>query len=304
VLTGWFYQYAPVRSMRVIQQPDPARLSEGVLVTNIDVFTELGFGWDRPAAQQPVDITSVREVLADFDRGMAGHVWAAAYLEGNPFTYPEVQTLLEGVTVGGRKVSDAQQILRLRDGYVLLRDMVADGSFAVDKPTSDALHAAIAAQEALESGHFRGEGAATSDVSVNLGERGTHFPPGTEPGGANLVARYEQGLRALGDCQRPFEQAAAYFLFAADNQFYFDGNKRTARAMMNGILLAAGAHAVLVPAQARDEFNRIMRDFYADRDATAAMDLFGSCGPRRAATRDRLERINELVRDPHRTMGP
>ena len=67
------------------------------------------------------------------------------------------------------------------------------------------------------------------------------------------------GLHALKECETPFDKAAAYFLFAADNQFYFDGNKRTARAMMNGLLLAAGAHAVLVPAQAREEFNETMR---------------------------------------------
>lgn len=267
-------------------------------MADTDLFQALDFRWDTSAVRRPVDILSVAEVLADFDRGMAGHVWAAAVLEGNPFTYPEVQTLLEGVTVGGRKVSDAQQILRLRDGYTLLRDMVAAGSFTLTKTTSDALHAAITSGEALESGHFRGEGAASSDVSVHLGERGTHFPPPTEPGGANLRMLHTRGLRALEDSDAPFEKAAAYFLFAADNQFYFDGNRRTARAMMNGVLLAAGAHAVLVPAQARDEFNETMRDFYADRDATAAMELLASCGPRMEPTRQRLLRINRALREP------
>jgi Fic family protein len=266
-------------------------------VSDDDVFRALRFHWDRPDAMRPVDTVSVDEVLADFDRGMAGHVWAAAVLEGNPFTYPEVQTLLDGVTVGGHKVSDAQQILRLRDGHALLRDTVASGTFALNKATSDALHAVIATGEALESGHFRGEGAATSDVAVNLGERGTHFPPPTQAGGENLRMLYASALQSLEACDAPFEKAAAYFLFAADNQFYFDGNKRTARAMMNGLLLAAGVHAVLVPAQAREEFNETMRDFYADRDATAAMALLGSCGPRVDETRQRLIQINRTLRN-------
>ena len=85
-------------------------------------------------------------------------------------------------------------------------------------------------------------------------------------------------LQSLEACDAPFEKAAAYFLFAADNKFYFDRNKRTARAMMNGLLLAAGVHAALVPAQAREEFNETMRDFDADRDATAAMALLGVAG--------------------------
>lgn len=273
-------------------------------MSDIAMFDALGFHWDRAHARRPVDVLSVSEVLADFDRGMAGHVWAAAVLEGNPFTYPEVQTLLEGVTVGGHKVSDAEQILRLRDGYTLLRNLVASGEFALTKNVSDALHAVIASGEALEAEHFRGEGASASDVTVHLGERGTHFPPHTEPGGANLRALHARGLSALEQCDVPFEKASAYFLFAADNQFYFDGNKRTARAMMNGVLLAAGAHAVLVPAQARDEFNETMRDFYADRDATATMELLASCGPRIEPTRARLLRINRALRDPGSGIAP
>lgn len=133
-------------------------------------------------------------------------------------------------------------------------------------------------------------------VTVNLGELGTHFTPRTQTGGANLSTLFSSGLHALKECETPFEKAAAYFLFAADNRFSFGRNKRTARAMMNGLLLAAGAHAVLVPAQAREEFNETMRDFYADRDATAVMALLGSCGPRVNETRDRLVQINRRLR--------
>ena len=261
-----------------------------------ELFSALGFHWDRTRAQRPVTQVTVREALASFDRDMAGHVWAAAALEGNPFTYPEVQTLLEGITVGGRKVADADQVLRLRDAYVLLRDRVATGEFSLTKQTSDAIHAVVARNEALEPGHFRGEGPLTSGVGVNLGEFGTHVPPPTEPGGANLRAIHTRGVESLRDVEHPFERAAAYFLFAADNQFYFDGNKRTARSMANGVLMSAGIMPVLVPAQARQEFNEAMVGFRVSRDGTAMMDLLGSCGPRLEETRARQEEINRRVR--------
>lgn len=38
-------------------------------------------------------------------------VFDTVALEGNPLTFPEVKTLLEGVTVGGRRVEDAEQVL-------------------------------------------------------------------------------------------------------------------------------------------------------------------------------------------------
>ena len=135
----------------------------------------------------------------------------------------------------------------------------------------------------------------TSPVAVNLGELGTHLPPPTQAGGGNLRDLYETGLRTLKGIEHPFERACAYFLFAADNQFYFDGNKRTARSMMNGLLMSVGINAILVPAQARQEFNQAMVDFHVGRDGTAIMDLFGSCGPRWEETLSRQQQLNEAV---------
>lgn len=273
-------------------------------MSDIAMFDALGFHWDRARATRPVDLLSVSEVLADFHRGMAGHVWATANLQGNTFTYPEVQTLLEGVTVGGRKVSDMEQILRLRAGHTLLRDLVASGQFALTENVSDALHAVIASGKARDAGLFRERAASASDVTAHQGEHGNGFPPRIEPVGADIRALHARGLSALAQCDAPFEKASAYFLFAAVNRFYLDGNECTARAMMNGVLLAAGVHAVLVPTQARDEFNETMQNFYADRDATAIMEMLASCGPRIEPTRTRLTRINRALRDPDSGRAP
>ena len=66
----------------------------------------LGYTWDRSAVPRDVPSFSVERALWRFQRSLAEYVWDAAVLEGNPLTYPEVQTLLDGITVGGRKISD------------------------------------------------------------------------------------------------------------------------------------------------------------------------------------------------------
>lgn len=263
-----------------------------------DLFTVLGFSWDRTLAQLPVSTQSVQTVVGDFDARLAGHVWSAAVLEGNPFTYPEVQTLLDGITVGGHRVSDANQVLALRDSYVRLREMVLDGSFALTKPVSDELHSIVARHESIESGHFRGEGAATGGGWVMRGERGYHQAPDSGPGLAYL---YQQGVDALGAVDAPFERACAYFLFAARHQFYFDGNKRTARALMNGELMRHGIPAVLIPGAARLEFNTKMVNFYADGAATEMFEFLASCGPREDVTHKRLIAISRGGRSSGRS---
>jgi Fic family protein len=240
----------------------------------------LGFTWDRPAVPGNISVHTVDRALWRYQRALPGFVWDAAVLEGNPFTYPEVQTLMEGITVGGRKLSDERQVANLAEGARELVQLVKSGEFHLDKAASDHLHYLIARDEALEAGHFRGEGTLTLTPGVNLGEHGTYRPPPTERGGANLRRIFERGVETLRtEIDAPFEQAIAYFLFAALQQFYFDGNKRTGRWMMNGHLMRHGIDAISVPASRRAEFNAAMVEFFRTKDGTGMFAFMASCHP-------------------------
>jgi len=243
----------------------------------------VGFGWDRAAVAVlagQVGVHTPEQAVWLYQRSLSEFVWDAAVLEGNPFTYPEVQTLMDGITVGGRKLSDERQVANLAEAAKELAALVKSGHFALDKPTSDRLQYLIARDEALEAGHFRGEGALTLTPGVNLGEHGRYLPPNTEPGGENLRRIHSQGLEAIqAGIADPFEQALAYFLFASLQQFYFDGNRRTGRSMMNGHLMSHGIDAISVPAARRLEFNAGMVDFFRTRHATAMFGFLASCHP-------------------------
>ena len=192
-----------------------------------------------------------------------------------------MKTLLEGVTVGGRKLSDQEQILNLAESAKFLVDLVQRRQFSVDKSTFCSLQGLVARHEALERGHFRGEGAEsrfTPDVA--LGERGRFTPLPTEPGAPQLNKVFEAGAGLLQrEVSNPFERGAAFFLFGALQQFFFDGNKRTSRSMMNGILMSEGIDAISIPAIRAREFNERMVDFYTTRNATDMMAFVVDCHP-------------------------
>jgi len=81
-------------------------------------------------------------------------------LEGNPFTFPEVKTLPDGVTVGGHRISGQEQILNLAESFRRLLMMVKNGQFELSKLIFTELNSIIVHKEALEQGVFRGEGLA------------------------------------------------------------------------------------------------------------------------------------------------
>ncbi len=243
----------------------------------------LNMQWDSAAV--PLEVFSgnanlvVDRAVKRFQRSLPQFVWEAAQLEGNPFTFPEVQTLLDGVTVGGRKLSDAQQIIGLRDSMRLLCDEVLSGTFAATKDMACRLNALIARDEALEWGVFRGEGKERSNVSVNLGPVTSWLPKRTEAGGQNLIDAFNVGKVALDKVLHPVERAFALKLFMAREQFFFDGNKRTARAMMNGVLMSNGFDGISIPASKQLAYNQAMTQFYPSGDATEMMQLLASCFP-------------------------
>jgi Fic family protein len=247
----------------------------------MDLFKALGFHWNRSAVPSVLPTHAIERTAFRFHRMLPEFVWDASVLEGNPFTFPEVKTLLDGVTVGGRKISDQEQVLNLAESSKHLLRLVKAGQFAMDKLTFTALHGLVARNEALEWGHFRGEGRETHYTpDVGLGEHGRYTPLATLAGAPALSRLFANGLQALqSQAPQAFEQATAFFLFGALQQFFFDGNKRTSRFMMNGILMSAGIDAISVPAAKAQEFNQNMVDFYRTKDATNMMAFLVNCHP-------------------------
>lgn len=259
-------------------------------------FDTLGFSWDRTAVPREFPRVSRERALFRFRRMLPEYVWDAGVLEGNPFTFPEVKTLLDGVTVGGRKLSDQEQILNLAQGAKRLVSMVSQSRFAVDKATFCELQSLVARNEAPEWGHFRGEGSEIADTpDVALGERGRFTPLPTISGATTLNEVFANGIRSLErEVPNPFERAMAFYSFGALQQFFFDGNKRTSRFMMNGILMSEGIDAVSIPAARAQEFNSNMVEFYITRNATKMMAFIVDCHP--SATQ--IHEINDMPEVP------
>ena len=181
-------------------------------------------------------------------------VYNTAALEGNAMTYPEVETLLDGITVGGHKLSDEQQILNQNRSVELLFKMLEDDTFSVSKDILFQLHTEVAKDEALTWGLFR-------DGNVNIG--GTDYLP---PNPSQLNELFEERVLALNEIVHPILRGLTYFLFGARSQFFYDGNKRTSRLMMNGVLLSNGYPMLNIKAKDRLEFNKQMIAFYDSGD--------------------------------------
>ena len=232
------------------------------MVSPID--SSLGFSYS-PCTYSTSTRPDVRRACFRVRKVLEGIVYDTVALENNPFTFPEVKTLMDGITVGGHHLSDANQVINQATSWRKLLRQVETGDFALDAANFKCLHALVAKEEALTWGVFRDE-----QVSI----AGTEYQP---PAHTKLETVFRQGIQTLSSIPDVHERAIATFLFGALNQFFFDGNKRTARLMMNGQLLQAGFDAISIPARRKEEFNREMIRFYDTRDGTAMFGFLADC---------------------------
>ena len=230
------------------------------------VFKAFGFAWN-PAAipfptlaapDTPRAIWRAKKIFAEI-------IHDITVMEGNPFTVPEIQTLLDGITVGGRKVTEAQQVLNQKDSLLLLFEMVEQGTFALTPDVALKLQFLAARREALEEGVFR-----TGKVSIS----GTTYLP---PVGSDLRATFEKLATASLQIDNLFERGMAFFLFVARTRCFWNGNKRTGRLLMNGLLLQSGQDILSIPAAKRQEFNEKMIHFYESAEVTEMMAFLSHC---------------------------
>ena len=189
-------------------------------------------------------------------------------LEGMPFTFPEVKTFIQGITVGGHKISDHEKLKQQQLAWKKLIDMVEKNDFNLSEKTSCTLEGIAAKDEALEPGIIR-----NGAVSVSSGDY-SFQPPDNE----KLPALFSTVIKEANDknkpiCERGYKLAAEY----AFNQFHWDGNKRTGNLMMNGLFLDNGILPCPIPAKRLNEYNTALMDLYKNGQYKPVIDFHRSC---------------------------
>ena len=211
----------------------------------------------------------------DAKRLIAQIVTDVVNLEDINYTVPEVQTLLDGITVGGHKLQDELITLNQIKAWRYFFITIEDGTFSFDKNYLLRLHNLVASKEALTWGEFR---------NGQVGISGTDYLP---PKAAELNLLWdnlEQEINQKLLCRQAitieiYRTAVLLFAKMARIQFFFDGNKRTARMMMSGILLSCGLPMINIPAKRKLEFNQIMIKYYDSEDFESLFNFMYSCIP-------------------------
>lgn len=179
-------------------------------------------------------------------------IYCGMKMENRAITFPQTQTILNGVNVPGVQLDDIQAILNMRDAW---RYLLNDIHTPVTVDYLCKINEYVARNEALEWGKLR-----TGAVSIS----GTSYVPPI-PNRADV----EQELRTflLDTKTTATEKALQAFVWGARGQFFWDGNKRTSLVLANKILIPAGAGILTISDSHMEQFNALLVTYYNTGDS-------------------------------------
>lgn len=183
-------------------------------------------------------------------------IYNSAYVEGCNVTFPQTETILQGMVINNVSVNDIQTVLNLRDAWRYILSIVKDLK-TVDLDFINKVNEYISRNESLSWGTLR---------TGNIGVSGTNYiPPIPEE---QNVKDY---LKNIDNIKNPMDRALIYFLSATKNQFYWDGNKRTSIVVANAILIANGCGILTIDKDNAIMYNELLTKLYNSKES--GMDL-------------------------------
>lgn len=179
------------------------------------------------------------------------NVYCGMRMENRAVTFPQTQTILNGVNVPNVQLDDIQAILNMRDAWRYLMNSTNE-PLTVEHICK--LNEFIARNEALEWGKLR-----TGSVGIS----GTDYKPPIP-----LYERVKEELEQILTADvSATERALNAFAWGARGQFFWDGNKRTSLTVANKIMLMHGAGILTITDAHMEAFNVELLNFYNTGEA-------------------------------------
>lgn len=175
------------------------------------------------------------------------NVYCGMKMENRAVTFPQTQTILNGVNVPNVQLDDIQAILNMRDAWKFLLSTVGE---PLTFEYWCKLNGYIARNEALEWGKLR-----TGSVGIS----GTEYEP---PIPEQEQTIYELNKIVLDTDSTATEKALESFVWGVRGQFFWDGNKRTSLTLANKLLVSAGAGIMTITDKYMEQFNTLLLEYY------------------------------------------
>ena len=185
-------------------------------------------------------------------RNVVDSIWKSANLEGIAVTYPQTETIFQGLRIQNMKVKDINAIVNLKHSCEFILENI---KYPIDLNYICKINQLI--------------GEANVNPFPGLSMGGTDWKPeipDKEKVNDSLNKILESGNSAT-------EKAINLMLYLMRSQLFYDGNKRTSMMVANQVMIQNGAGIISVPIKYQEEFLELLIKFYETNDMSEIKEL-------------------------------
>ena len=238
-------------------------MTEKALLDRIDAYAQV------IREHRPLTPNEVKELDAYF---RIGTTYTSNALEGNSLTLSETKVLLEdGITIGGKPIRDCYEATGHARAYDYMLEIARGGPLQFREKDILRLHALFyGGIDPDHAGHYRED-----QVFIT----GTEYIPPTADEVPGLMAELVEDLNQRKNDTHPVLLAAYAHRRLVDIHPFQDGNGRTARLLMNLILVNKGYCVVSIPPVLRHDYITALQQAQRSRNPSDAafFQLISQC---------------------------
>lgn len=192
---------------------------------------------------------------------LVNSIYNSAKLEGINITFPETQTILNGVNVPNVRLDDITCILNLRDAW---KEVLNNIDEDLNLQYICKINSFISRNESLKWGVLR-----TGQVGIS----GTNYIP-TIPNENNV----KEELNKILSIDNITLRSIKYMLYGMRSQLFWDGNKRTSMIIANKIMIQNGKGIITIKEENLLEFNQLLTNYYnTNKDEEIINFIYQKC---------------------------
>ncbi len=188
--------------------------------------------------------------------------WKSSQIEGNTYSLLETERLLkEKKTASGKTKEEAVMLLNHKDALDFILD-VPDYLSEISLSRIEEIHALLTKELGVE----------TSIRHRRVGITGTNYQPLDNE--FQIREAIEDTCTLINTKSEVFEKALLALILLSYIQAFMDGNKRTARIISNGILIANGYCPISFRSVDSIDYKKAMLMFYEQNNIAAFKQIF------------------------------
>lgn len=199
-----------------------------------------------------------------------GFTYSSNALEGNTLTISETKTLLEdGITINGPPLKDCYEAVGHASAYDFMIETARQPDMNITEDTIKKLHRLFYQKvDADQADRYR-----TVQVCIS----GTEYVPPVPDDVPHLMKHLADQIRSSRSTLHPIELAAMAHKRLLDIHPFVDGNGRTARLLMNLILVNAGYGVTSIPPVLQNDYSDALSSSRQMNDIEPLSRLIAEC---------------------------